>query len=50
MFVHLMGHTGNYTHEEAVAAIDKDRILPDMLPFDPPSPRSTPTAASSPTM
>jgi hypothetical protein len=33
-FVHLMGHTGNYTREEAVAAIAADRLLPDMLPFD----------------
>src|SRR6266540_2297278 len=33
-FVHLMGHTGNYTREEAIAAIDNERILPDMLCFD----------------
>src|SRR5204863_7080730 len=33
-FVHLMGHTGNYTRDEAIAAIDKDRILPDMLCFN----------------
>jgi hypothetical protein len=33
-FVHLMGHTGNYTREEAIAAIDKDRILPDMLCYN----------------
>ena len=25
-FVHLMGHTGNYTREEAIAAIDDERI------------------------
>ncbi|MFD8503362.1 DUF4331 family protein [Streptomyces sp. NPDC059687] len=37
-FVHLMGHTGNYTREEAIAAIDADRILPDMLVFDPSKP------------
>lgn len=42
MFVHLMGHTGNYTHDEAIAAIDKDRILPDMLPFDPSKPAKYP--------
>ena len=24
-FVHLMGHTGNYSREEAIAAIDKER-------------------------
>jgi hypothetical protein len=37
-FVHLMGHTGNYTREEAIAAIDDDAILPDMLVFDPSKP------------
>jgi hypothetical protein len=42
MFVHLMGHTGNYTREEAIAAIDKDRILPDMLPFNPSKPAKYP--------
>jgi hypothetical protein len=41
-FVHLMGHTGNYTREEAIAAIDKDRILPDMLHFDPAKPAKYP--------
>ena len=35
MFVHLMGHTGDYTREEAIAAIDEHGILPDMLSFDP---------------
>ena len=34
-FVHLMGHTGNYTREEAIAAIDADALLPDMLSFNP---------------
>lgn len=34
-FVHLMGHTGNYTREEAIAAIDAERTLPDVLSFDP---------------
>src|SRR5512133_1825425 len=34
-FVHLMGHTGNYTREEAIAEIDKERTLPDVLSFDP---------------
>src|SRR5580693_596475 len=42
MFVHLMGHTGNYTRDEAIAAIDKDRILPDMLNFDPTKPAKYP--------
>src|SRR3954452_6611701 len=31
MFVHLMGHTGGYTDDEAKAAIDDHRLLPDML-------------------
>ena len=35
LFIHLMGHTGNYTREEAIAAIDDHAILPDMLSFDP---------------
>ena len=34
-FAHLMGHTGNYTREEAIAAIDNERTLPDVLYFDP---------------
>src|SRR5262249_25942490 len=33
-FIHLMGHTGNYTREEAIAAIDKEGTLPDVLSFD----------------
>ena len=46
-FVHLMGHTGNYTREEAIAAIDKERTLPDVLSFDPSKPAKYPTAGSS---
>ena len=42
MFVHLMGHTGNYTEEEAIAAIDEERLLPDMLSFDPSKPAQYP--------
>ena len=38
LFVHLLGHTGNYTREEAIAAIDDHRLLPDMLTFDPTKP------------
>ena len=38
MFIHLMGHTGNYTREEAIAAIDAHALLPDMLNFDPTRP------------
>jgi hypothetical protein len=41
-FVHLMGHTGNYTRQEAMAAIDADRLLPDMLSFDPSKPAQYP--------
>ena len=35
MFVHLMGHTGGYSREEAIAAIDREGTLPDMLTFNP---------------
>src|SRR5271155_4590485 len=41
-FVHLLGHTGNYTREEAIAAIDAHRILPDMLCFNPSTPAKYP--------
>jgi len=41
-FIHLMGHTGNYTREEAIAAIDKERTLPDVLSFDPSKPAKYP--------
>ncbi len=41
-FVHLMGHTGNYTREEAIAAIDAHGILPDMLSYDPSKPATYP--------
>jgi hypothetical protein len=42
MFVHLMGHTGNYTEAEAVAAIDADSLLPDVMNFDPTKPAKYP--------
>ena len=42
LFIHLMGHTGNYTREEAIAAIDAHGILPDMLSFDPRQPAQYP--------
>ncbi len=42
LFVHLMGHTGNYTREEAIAAIDAHGILPDMLNYDPSKPATYP--------
>ena len=41
-FVHLMGHTGNYTREEAIAAIDTEGLLPDMLSFNPSKPAKYP--------
>lgn len=41
-FVHLLGHTGGYTEDEAVAAIDAEGILPDMLSFDPAKPAAYP--------
>jgi hypothetical protein len=41
-FVHLMGHTGSYSREEAIAAIDKERTLPDVLSFDPSKPARYP--------
>jgi Domain of unknown function (DUF4331) len=41
-FVHLMGHTGNYTREEAIAAIEREGTLPDMLTFDPAKPAQYP--------
>ena len=41
-FVHLMGHTGNYTREEAITAIDTERTLPDVLNFDPSKPAQYP--------
>jgi hypothetical protein len=41
-FVHLMGHTGNYTREEAIAAIDAEGTLPDMLSFNPAEPAKYP--------
>jgi hypothetical protein len=41
-FVHLLGHTGGYTREEAIAALNKEGILPDVLHFDPSKPASYP--------
>jgi Domain of unknown function (DUF4331) len=41
-FIHLMGHTGDYTREEAIAAIDNEGTLPDMLTFDPAKPAKYP--------
>lgn len=41
-FVHLLGHTGGYTREEAIVAIDHEGILPDMLHYDPSKPATYP--------
>jgi hypothetical protein len=41
-FVHLLGHTGGYSREEAIAALDEHRILPDVLHFDPSRPAAYP--------
>ena len=45
-FVHLMGHTGNYTRDEAIAAINAESLLPDMLTFDPAKPARYPNGRS----
>ena len=42
MFIHLMGHTGNYSRDEAMKAIDEHGILPDVLSFDPAKPAKYP--------
>jgi hypothetical protein len=42
LFVHLMGHTGGYTRDEAIAAIEEHGILPDMLGFNPSKPGKYP--------
>ena len=41
-FVHLMGHTGNYTRDEAIKAIEAEGLLPDMLCYDPSRPARYP--------
>jgi hypothetical protein len=41
-FVHLLGHTGGYSDEEAVEAIDTEGTLPDMLTYDPAKPAKYP--------
>ncbi len=38
----MMGHTGNYTREEALAAIDPHGLLPHMLSYDPSKPAAYP--------
>jgi hypothetical protein len=41
-FIHLMGHTGDYGRDEAIAAIDAEGTLPDMLTYDPAKPAKYP--------
>ena len=41
-FVHLMGHTGNYTRDEAIAEIDREGTLPDVMTLDPTKPAKYP--------
>jgi hypothetical protein len=41
-FVHLLGHTGGYIRDEAIAALDEHGILPDVLRFDPARPAAYP--------
>lgn len=41
-FIHVLGHTGHYTREEAIAAIDKDQLLPDVMIYDPAKPAGFP--------
>ena len=41
-FIHLMGRTGGYTREEAIAAIDAEGTLPDVLTFNPAKPAKLP--------
>ena len=41
-FVHLLGHTGGYTRDEAIAALDEHALLPDVLHFDPSRPAAYP--------
>ena len=42
LFVHLMGHTGDYTREEAIAAIDAERSCPTCWPSTPSKPAPVP--------
>ena len=42
MFIHQLGHTGGYSREEAIEAIDNEGTLPDMLTFDPSKPARYP--------
>jgi hypothetical protein len=41
-FVHVLEHTGNYTREEAIAAIYANKLLPDMMSYNPTKPAGYP--------
>lgn len=41
-FIHLLGHTGGYSHDEAIEAIDNEGTLPDMLTYNPAKPAKYP--------
>ena len=41
-FIHLMGHTGDYDRDQAIAAIDAEGTLPDMLSYNPSQPAKYP--------
>ena len=41
-FIHLLGHTGGYSREQAIAAIDREGTLPDMLTYNPAKPAKYP--------
>jgi hypothetical protein len=41
-FIHVLQHVGDYSVEEARAAIDAEGLLPDMLSFDPAKPGGYP--------
>jgi len=41
-FIHLLGHTGGYTRDEAIEAIDAEGTLPDMLTYNPALPAQYP--------
>ncbi|MCB0948458.1 MAG: DUF4331 family protein [Mycobacterium sp.] len=45
-FIHLMGHTGGYTRAEAIAAIEAEGTLPDMLTYNPSKPAVYPNGRS----
>lgn len=45
-FAHHMDHIGDYTRDEAIAAIDADGLLPDVLTFDPSKPAQYPNGRS----